>query len=55
MRLGNFRLDIDYDRLFYPYYMFRRYPSDDIAKYYGHRWFLLVHILWWEVCLLELC
>lgn len=55
MNIRNLRLEASYDQLFRPYVMFRRSRNEDAARYFGHRWYLMVHILWWEVYLLELC
>ena len=47
------RMSIDYDGWFRPYYMFRRSKSRMEAEYYGQVWFLLMHILFWEVVIWE--
>lgn len=52
MNLFNLRISIDYDGWFRPYAIFRRLDNGS-AKYYGHRWYLLFHLLWWEVAIYE--
>lgn len=49
MRMGNYFLRMERDRLFRPYIMHRTIGDLAAIKYFGHRWFILVHILWWEV------
>lgn len=42
------KFEIVYDKLFYPYYIYREL-TDEQSKYYNHKWFLLIHILFWEI------
>ena len=46
------RLEIDvYRDSFSPalYLMRGRYGSEQMARYYGHRWFVIIHLLFWEL------
>lgn len=45
---------VSYEGWFKPYYMFSKLNVES-AEYFGHKWFLLVHVGWWEFVLCELC
>lgn len=42
-----------YDRLFWPYHKYERFDSAEEARYFGTKWFLLLHVLWWEIVISE--
>lgn len=56
MNIRNLRFSATLDGWHWPpYAMFRRYPSVMMAQYYGHRWYVLAHLMWWEFTLDEAC
>lgn len=48
------KLSIDYDGLHRPYCMYRKSKSPEAARYFGSRWYFLIHILFWEIVIWEL-
>lgn len=30
-----------------------KYDNEWQAEYYGHKWFLIIYILWWEIQILD--
>lgn len=53
LRIRKLELSIHYDCLFWPYCMFRRMQEPGAQRYFGHKWFLIIHVLWWEIQILE--
>lgn len=47
-------LDIALSRLYWPYVMFRRIPPER-QRHKGHRWYVLMHLLWWDVYVYRGC
>lgn len=42
-----------YDRLFWPYCKYEWLGYAEEARSCGTRWYLLIHVLWWEVVISE--
>lgn len=38
----------------YPYIKYAKL-GDDASKYFGHKWYVAIHILWWDVMLVKFC
>ena len=56
MNIRNLRFDANLDDWYWPpYVIFRRMQPEEVARYYGHRWYVLIHFLWWEFSVDEAC
>lgn len=52
--VGIFRIEIDFDSWFwYPYILQGKYDTPEMAKYYGHTWFVIIYLWILEIIILR--
>lgn len=55
IRVGKYDMSIFLDSYHRPYCMSGAYDNVESAKYFGYKWYLLFHVLWWEFIITEPC